>query len=262
MAEESSGPEKTDHEAKAERVRSTRITRLAAWKRLGRLSGPRLTRGNVLAAGVTMLLGLALVAQVQSTQAGDLEELQQEDLIALLDDVSVRADALEDEVRRLEQDKARLADGMNDDAAAEAARNRLDTYQVLAGTVPVKGPGVEILVRDPEQELSTTTMIDMIQELRDGGAEAIQIGQVRVVASTWVDIRRDTFIVDGQTVDAPYRVLAIGESSTLAGALSIPGGFTDNVRRNGGSVDVQERDEITLDALHQPEPHQYAQPES
>lgn len=250
----------SDHRVRKRFVRSTRRSRLAAWRRLGHISGPRLTRGNLLAAGITVLLGLALVAQVQSTQAGDLEELRQDDLIALLDDVTARADSLDDEVRRLELDRDRLAGGENDVAAAQAAQSRLDSYQILAGTVAAVGPGIEVLVRDPERELTTTALIDMIQELRDGGAEAIQIGKVRVVASTWVEVRRDTLTVDGTTVTEPYSVKAIGDPHTLAGALAIPGGFTDNVRRNGGSVDAEERDEVTLDALHQPAPQKYAQP--
>ena len=234
--------------------------RAAAWRRLRRLSGPRLTRGNLLAAGVTLLLGLALVAQVQSTAASDLEELREEDLIALLDDVTSRADNLEDEVRRLEEDKARLAEGDDGAAAARAAQSRLESYQILAGTVEVSGPGVEIVLRDPDGELTTTSMIDLIQELRDGGSEAIQIGEVRVVASTWVEMRRGTLVVDGTSVEAPYTVRAIGDPHTLSGALAIPGGFIDNVRRNGGSVEVTEREEMVLDALHEPTPHQYAQP--
>ncbi|MGB3828618.1 MAG: DUF881 domain-containing protein [Ornithinimicrobium sp.] len=197
---------------------------------------------------------------MQSIQAGDLEELPEDDLIALLDDVTVRADNLQDEVQQLQRDRDRLIGGEDDAAAAQAAQSRLDSYQILAGTVPVVGPGIEVLVRDPDRELTTTAIVDMIQELRDGGAEAIQIGDVRVVASTWVEARRDTLTVDGVTVPEPYRVLAIGDSHTLSGALAIPGGFTDNVRRNGGSVDVQEREEMTLDALHVPNTTGYAQP--
>ncbi len=241
-------------------MRSTQRSRGAAWRRLGRISGPRLSRGNLLAAAITLLLGLALVAQVQSTQAGDLTDLPEDDLIALLDDVTGRADSLRQEVQQLERDRDRLAGGQDEVAAAEAAQSRLDSYQILAGTVAVSGPGIEVLVRDPDRELTTTAIIDMIQELRDGGAEAIQIGDVRVVASTWVEARRDTLTVDGTTVEEPYRVLAIGDSHTLAGALAIPGGFTDNVRRNGGTVDVQESPDITVDALHTPTSPTYAQP--
>ena len=47
-------------------------------------------------------------------------------------------------------DRARLAGSSGDAAAQEAAQQRLDSYRVLAGTVPVEGPGVErVVTRTP-----------------------------------------------------------------------------------------------------------------
>ncbi|UJH71120.1 DUF881 domain-containing protein [Ornithinimicrobium sp. INDO-MA30-4] len=188
------------------------ISQSTARRRLARLGRFKMTRGNLAAAVVTLAIGVALVAQVQNTQAGDLENLREADLVALLDDVSDRADALEDEVQQLEQDKAQLEGSDGADAAAAAAAQRLESYQILAGTVPVSGEGVTITVIDPDGELTTTTMIDLIQELRDAGSEAIQIGPARVVASSWFGVADGQLTVDGITLDQPYTVTAIGDS--------------------------------------------------
>lgn len=236
------------------------VTRRTAWRRLSTISSPRLSRGNLLAALLTLVLGLALVAQVRSTQTADLESLRESDLVALLDDVTARADQLEEEVRTLEQDKSRLEGSGGDAAAAQAAQSRLESYQILAGTVPVSGPGVAVRITDPEGELSTTMMIDLVQELRDAGSEAIQIGPVRVVASTWIGVEDGVLTVDGQPVAAPYRVIAIGEAHTLTGALAIPGGFNDSVRRVGGTVEVEEDTDLTIDAVHEPATPEHARP--
>lgn len=236
------------------------LGRAHAWRRLARISRLRTTRGNLLAALLTLLLGLALVAQVRSTQAGDLESLRENDLVALLDDVSGRADRLRDEVRTLEQDKGRLEGGQGDAAAQEAARSRLRSYQILGGTVPVTGEGVSLVVTDPAGEVSTTVLIDLVQELRDAGAEAIQIGQVRVVASTWVQAGQEGVRVDGEMVEAPYRVTAVGDSHTLSGALAIPGGFIDKVRRVGGEVLVTESTQVRIDAVREVESLDFARP--
>jgi uncharacterized protein YlxW (UPF0749 family) len=236
------------------------VTRRTAWRRLSTISRARMSRGNVLAALLTLVLGLALVAQVRSTHTGDLESLRESDLVALLDDVTARADQLEEEVRSLEQDRSRLEGSGGDAAAAEAAQSRLESYQILAGTVPVSGPGVTVRITDPEGALSTTMMIDLVQELRDAGSEAIQIGPVRVVASTWIGVEDGVLTVDGQPVAAPYRVVAIGEAHTLAGALAIPGGFNDSVRRVGGTVEVNEGANLTIDAVHEPGTPEHARP--
>lgn len=228
---------------------------------LRRVTRPRLSRGNLVAAALTLVLGFALVAQVRTTAAGDLEDLPETDLIALLDDVTGRTDELQEEIAALEADKRRLEGAQGDDAAAEAAQTRLESYQVLAGTVPVQGPGVTLLVSDPEGTVTPILMVDMIQELRDAGAEAIQIGGVRVVAQTWAGTSEDgQLMVDGTALTPPYRVVAIGDGHTLAGAMAIPGGFTDSVRRVGGNVDVTEAEELAIDALHDPSTPSYARP--
>lgn len=236
------------------------VPRQQAWRRLRRLSG-RISRGSLLVGALTLLLGLALAVQVRTVDAGDLESLREPELIALLDDVTSRREALEDEIAQLEQERSQLRSARGGEAAAEAARTRLESYQILAGTVPVTGPGVVVLVSDPERAVSATTMVDVIQELRDAGAEAIQIGSTRVVASTWVGVTEsDQLSVDGEALNSPYRIVAIGDPHTLTGALSIPGGFSDSVRRVGADVSVEERDEIVVDALHEPTEPRYARP--
>nr|WP_269813477.1 DUF881 domain-containing protein [Ornithinimicrobium sediminis] len=136
----------------------------------------------------------------------------------------------------------------------------MESYQILAGTVPVSGPGVSVRVSDPEGEVTTTMMIDLVQELRDAGAEAIQIGPARVVATTWIGVDEGRLTVDGQPVAAPYSVVAIGDGHTLAGALAIPGGFNDSVRRVGGEVQVTEGEELVIDAVHEPPTLEHARP--
>lgn len=243
-----------------DRADQPKVSRRVARNRLSRLVRLRLTRGSLLAALVTLVLGLAVVAQVRTTQAGDLEDLRESDLVALLDDVTGRADDLEEEVRDLEADRSRLEGDQGDEAAAEAALDRLDTYRILAGTVPVSGQGVAVTVTDPDQQLTTTTLIDLIQELRDAGAEAIQIGTVRVVASTWIGDSDGGLTVHGEFVAPPYRVIALGDSHTLSAALAIPGGFNDTVRRAGGEVAVTEGESLVIDAVHTPQDLQYARP--
>ena len=99
-----------------------------------------------------------------------------------------------------------------------------------------------------------------MQELRDAGAEAIQVGDVRVVANTWFADTDQGISVSGTEVRPPYVIKAIGDANTLAGAMEIPGGVTATVRRAGGDTDVQIEDEVEVDALLTPTSPQYARP--
>jgi uncharacterized protein YlxW (UPF0749 family) len=220
-----------------------------------------LSRGHVLTALLTVLLGVALMAQVRVTDEAGLRELRETELVALLDDVTNRADSLREEVRELEADLSRLQGGQGDQAAAAAAQERLESYQILAGTVPVQGPGITVRVDDPGAVITQTMLLDGIQELRDAGAEAIQIGSVRVVASSYVgtDAAGDV-VLDGVPLRQPYSITAVGDAHTLAGAMAIPGGFTDSLRGAGATVTVLESDIVRVEALHQPREAQYARP--
>ena len=66
--------------------------------------------------------------------------------------------------------------------------------------------------------------------------------------------------IDGQTLNPPYSVLAIGDPPTLAAAMNIPGGAMDSVERVGGTMAVQQSDRVDVTTLRQPKPRQYAQP--
>lgn len=232
-----------------------------ARRRLSRMSQLRFNRGQVLASVLTVLLGVALVAQVRSADEAGLSQLRQSELVALLDDSSSRVDALQREVLELEADLEQLQGQQGDEAAAEAARQRLASYEILAGTVAVEGPGITVFVDDPGGVVTQTILLDGIQELRDAGAEAIQIGATRVVASTYVGTDPTGRVtVDGQAVPNPVRILAIGDAHTLAGAMAIPGGFSDSLRGAGATVEVSERDTLIVDALRAVGEPRYAQP--
>ena len=79
-------------------------------------------------------------------------------------------------------------------------------------------------------------MLDALEELRDAGAEAVQISGSRVVASSFFGQTRDGLQVDGTTLHSPYRILAIGNPQTMAAAMEIPGGISETVRGAGATV--------------------------
>ena len=80
---------------------------------------------------------------------------------------------------------------------------------------------------------------NLVEQLLGGGAEAIQVGDVRVVAGTWLEDTTDGISVSGSLVQPPYVIRAIGDANTLAGAMQIPGGVTATVRRVGAQADVE-----------------------
>jgi uncharacterized protein YlxW (UPF0749 family) len=222
---------------------------------------------KAVVAALVALLGFALATQVRTagrSEAG-LATARQEDLVRILDDLSARSQRLRSELADLQDTKARLTSGTDRRAAAlEEARRRARTLAVLAGTSAATGPGIVLSVSDPLGSVHADVLLDALEELRDAGAEAIQLGTVRVVASTYLIDRADGgLIVDGQALQAPYRFLVIGDPRTLAAALDIPGGVLDSVERNdGASATVEQRSVVRVSALRPVTTPRYARPVS
>ncbi len=231
---------------------------------------PRRTRSQVtfgaLAALLCLVLGVAIVTQVRQTETGDaLETARPADLLVLLDSLQQREAALNTEVTELQRTLASLqASGSSDQAAIDNARARLAALSILIGTVGATGPGVIITIDDPAGGVAPETMLDVINELRAAGAEAMEIAAgnqaVRVGVDTWVIGRPGALAIDSLTLAPPYSVLAIGDPPTLAAAMNIPGGAVDSVERVGGTMAVQQTDRVDITTLRQPKPRQYAQP--
>src|SRR6202035_2141639 len=98
--------------------------------------------------------------------------------------------------------------------AKQQAEQDAAALGVLLGTLPATGPGIDVTVADPSAKLGPEDLLDVIEELRGAGAEAIQFGSDRVSTSTAFAGNPGAVTVDGMAVNAPYRVIAIGDSNT------------------------------------------------
>jgi len=221
---------------------------------------------GALALILCLLLGVAIATQVHQTNTGDsLDTARPADLLVLLDSLRQREATLSTEVAELQGSLNALhASGSSDQAAIQNAQARLAALSILIGTVGATGPGVTVRIEDTGPGVAPQAMLDVLDELRAAGAEAIQISDgheaVRTGVDTWIVGAPGALIVDGKTLIPPYSVVAIGDPPTLAAAMNIPGGAVDSVKRVGGTMSVQQGDKVDITALRQPKPRQYAQP--
>lgn len=229
----------------------------ARHKRVVRLSAV------VVIAVLTALLGFAIVVQVRQNSSSDnLANLREDDLIGILDDQNARADRLRQQIAELEQTLQRLQNSGDRSAAArQQAEQDAQALGVLLGTLPATGSGVVVDITDTHHKLRAEDLLDVIEELRGAGAEAIQFGPVRVSTSTaFTDTADGHVAVDGTRVDPPYRVVAIGDPKTLDTALNIPGGVAAAIRTAGGELTVSERPSVTIRVTRQLPAPKYAVP--
>lgn len=218
------------------------------------------SRNTVIIAVISLVLGLAIATVWQQNRvAPELANARPGDLVQILDRLAVEQNRLTAELSDLQRREEVLAEGATAEAVAET-QARADQYAILAGVVPVTGPGIEITVRDPNLSLSSIALLDLVQELRDAGAEAISINDERVTASTWFADAPTGTLVSGVTITPPYRISAIGDPRTMEVALAIPGGFSESIRAAGGTVSIIRSDALDILAVVPIQDPQYSRP--
>ncbi|MGW0176515.1 DUF881 domain-containing protein [Rhodococcus sp. NPDC003322] len=222
---------------------------------------------GLLALLLMAALGIAIATQVRDTGSGDtLDSARPADLLVILDNLNQREAALRQEITSLQETLSTLQrSGGGSDAALAEANARLTALSIQVGAAAATGPGVVLTVTDPASGVGSEVMLDMVQELRAAGAEAIEVrgaegAPIRVGVNSWVSGTAGNLQLDGTALAAPYVVTAIGDPPTLAAALNIPGGVVDTVARSGGRVSVEQSGQVTIAALREAKPRQYAQP--
>jgi uncharacterized protein YlxW (UPF0749 family) len=205
---------------------------------------------TAIIAVLTALLGFAIVLQVRQNSGSDnLANLRDDDLVGILDDQNARADRLRQQISDLETTLSQLRNSGDRSAAArKQAQQDARALGILLGTLKATGPGVIVTVSDPGAKLGPEDLLDVIEELRGAGAEAIEFSRVRVSTDTAFTGAPGHVAVDGTQVSSPYTVLAIGDPKTLDTALNIPGGVADAVRNAGGQLTVDERASVLVSA--------------
>ena len=205
------------------------------------------SRPHIMIGALFLLLGLLITLAVVRPP-GDTDEwraARTEDLVQILDDLGERQTRLEAEAQRLAQIERDLRAGSTAEALVEA-RRRLEALRIMTGTTPVSGPGISLTISDGEGAIDAAVLVNAIQELRDAGAEAIQVGDTRVVVDTWFADTDAGIVVNGSAVGDPIIIRAIGDPDTLSAALSIPGGLAESVRTRGAEFASATSPEVTI----------------
>jgi uncharacterized protein YlxW (UPF0749 family) len=218
----------------------------------------------VLIGVLTLLLGFAFAVQVRNT--GDdqfLAGAREEDLVRILDSLDAQEARLREQIAEQRSALQQLTSSDSQNATAlEEARRRAEAIGILNGTIPARGPGLVMTIRDPEESVRVADILDAIQELRGAGAETMQIDGVRVGVSTAVTGQPGRLMIDGRPITTPYEFIVIGSPQNMETAMNIPGGVSPRITGRGGSVAIVQSEEAVVDALRPLDTPQYASPKT
>ena len=198
----------------------------------------RQPRSQLALTAIAILLGLLVVIQLRAQQAGTgLETQSSQDLTLLIANLNTRNDQLRGEVadigRQLDAIAAANARG---ETSVGRLRGDLERIRIWSGEDPAAGPGIRVLVFGgvPAEAIS-----ELVNELRNAGAEAIAVGGVRVVAGTITAGPVGALSIEATALGPRIEVLAIGNPAALTGGLTRPGGLVAQLQASYEDVLVE-----------------------
>ncbi|MDR7086877.1 uncharacterized protein YlxW (UPF0749 family) [Aeromicrobium panaciterrae] len=226
-----------------------------------------LRKPSVSQVVVAILLGglaFAITLQIKQSDTTDYSGVRGDELVELLKSLDSANERLDTQINDLTATRNDLLSSTKRSEEAERqAKERADQLGILAGTSGATGPGVRLLITDPDRAIDAPQLLDAVQELRDAGAEAIVInGVARVVAQTYFLDDDDTIRIGGLEVKRPFTIEAIGDPATMAEAANIRGGLVDRISNRGGTATVLKVEKITITALADVKSPEYARPTS
>lgn len=183
----------------------------------------RLVRSHFAVVIAAILLGVLTVGQLRG-QAGvpGLAGLSAQELGILVANLNAHNEQLRTEISTLERQQADLASAKNrGESAVVQLQADLAKIRAWAGLTGLTGPGVTISVRGP---IGAAGVEDLIDELRNAGAEAIDVAGVRLVPGVVVAGLIGDLSLEGTALGDAFEIHAIGSPQILTGTLTRGGG--------------------------------------
>ena len=173
---------------------------------------------------VALVIGVLLVGQLRSqARPIELSSLSAQELSTLIETLSARNVELNDGLAVLREqirdyERAELQ-GQSDLTISEETLHRISAF---GGLEAVEGQGIQI---DVEGSFDPTAVNDLIYELRNAGAEAIAVDDIRITARSVAALGTSAIEIDGVEIGQSFRIRAIGSPDGLQAAIERPGGI-------------------------------------
>ena len=195
-----------------------------------------------------LMIQFKIVEKVNET---DIENLRESEL---REQLSMLKSKYEEINEKLEEINAKITEYntkiQSNEESLELLDDELLQSNILLGNTDVTGEGVIVTLADTNEAIITASdLLELVNELRFAGAEAISINDVRITALTdIVDIsNRFILIKPGQRLSSPYVVKAIGNQTYLASSLNLKNsGYIDIHSKSGQSVKIETQRSITI----------------
>lgn len=211
---------------------------------------------------VALIIGILLIGQLRSqARPIELSSLSAQELSTLVETLSARNVVLSDGLASLREDTREYERAeMLGQSALQTTEESLEGIAAFAGLRAVEGQGIVIEI---DGSFDPTAVNDLIFELRNAGAEAIAVDDIRITASSVavLDLGAGVIEIDGVAIGRSFSMSAIGSPTGLRGAIQRPGGILTLLQQSIDAVFVvEERTDMLVPATERDLTPQVARP--
>lgn len=215
---------------------------------------------------VAVLVGLGVLVSASYRQTERTAPAVNRARAALVEEAqrrTERTDRLQRSADRLrDQTAVARANRLRTTAAGRALADRLAELELVAAAVPVRGPGIEVVLRDApaddrsedlagEGTVRDRDLQEVVNALWAAGAEAIAINGQRLSSLTAIREAGEAVLVDYRPVTPPYRVAVVGDPDVVEPAFAdsaTAAAFRTLSELYGIGFDVRRREQVALPA--------------
>lgn len=201
---------------------------------------------------IALILTMVLFIQFKTVRETDItaiETMREAELRTELaswkskyDEISTKLQDTEEKISNYRNDIE------NNEKSSQLLEQELIETEKYLGYTDLEGEGISVKLDDTEyKQVESSDILSLVNELRLAGAEAISINEERVVSTTEI-VNVDTrfIIVNGKRIVAPYELKAIGDKKYLESAISIKGGYVDEIKAKEIAINYSIEDNITI----------------
>jgi uncharacterized protein YlxW (UPF0749 family) len=180
---------------------------------------------------------------------------------------------LQNEIQNMEKENNKIRESLNENtmklaeyrssientgSAFSTMEQELVKTRNYSDLEKVQGPGIIITLNDSQEEIGEDEsvmwylihdldILEIVNELRSAGAEAIAINEERVISTTSIRCGGPTINIDGKRHAVPFIVKAIGDPKKLEASMLAPESYIKlYLEYSGIEVNVQKAEKLII----------------
>ena len=205
---------------------------------------------SIIIAIICIVLIATILVQfktVEETDVTAIETMREAELRTALSEWTTKYDEASEQLEETNNRISEYEQKANDEQETKnLVESELQQTNMILGKTDVKGPGVIITLEDGDREVVASDLVDLVNELKYAGAEAISINGSRIINTSEIAEINNSYIIV-KRIASPYEVKAIGDQTYLTSILNLKdSGFIDKYRSNGIIVNSEQKREVQI----------------